>query len=91
MSQRLDGKFRGTIIKNKNSEEVPDTEWILFLAKDNAFPATLRFYRDECERQGAASAQLAAVDAAIVRLDQWRADNAHRLKTPDVEPGEIRT
>ena len=41
--ERLDGKFHGTIVKNKNGQEVPPDEFAVFLAKDNAFPATLRF------------------------------------------------
>ena len=89
MVERLDGKFQGTITKNKNGEVVPPDEFMVFLAKDNAFPATLRFYRDECERKGAGLAQLQAVDEAIARLHQWRQANPHRLKTPDVEAGEI--
>lgn len=88
---RLDGKFHGRIFKNKNGEEVPPDEFVVFLAKDNAFPATLRFYHEECERQGAAPEQLAAVEAAIERLMVWRAEHPERLKTPDVEPGEIQT
>ena len=55
----------------------------MFLAKDNAFPATAAFYRQECERLGADAEQLAAVDRLIGRLMQWRYDNPHRLKVPD--------
>ncbi len=89
MTERLDGKFQGTIRKNKNGEVVPPDEFMVFLAKDNAFPATLRFYREECVRQGSAPEQLQAVDEAIIRLDLWRENNPDRLKTPDVDPLEI--
>lgn len=89
--ERADGKFQGRIYKNKNGEEVPPDEYVVFLVKDNAFLPTLRFYREECQRQGAASAQLQAVDEAIARVEAWRAVNTDRCKTPDVEPGEIKT
>jgi hypothetical protein len=91
MGVKLDGKFHGIIAKNKDGSIVPQDQWVVFLAKDNAFPATLRFYRAECNRQGAASEQLAAVDAAIARLDEWRQANPDKCKTPDVQAGEIVT
>ena len=87
---RLDGKFQGTITKNKNGEVVPPDEFMVFLAKDNVFPATLKFYREECAALGAKAPQLQAVDEAIIRMEAWRAANPDRLKTPDVEPGEIK-
>lgn len=89
MSTKLDGKFHGTIAKNKDQSIVPQDQWVVFLAKDNAFPATLDFYREECSRQGAGVDQLVAVDEMIERLKQWRNDNPHLCKTPDVQRGEI--
>lgn len=89
MSKKLDAKFHGVIVKNKDQTIVPQDQWVVFLAKDNAFPATLRFYRSECERQGANPEQLRAVDDMIERLEAWRDFNSHLCKTPDVHPGEI--
>jgi hypothetical protein len=89
MKTKLDSKFHGIIVKNKDHTIVPQDQWVCFLAKDDAFPATLRFYRKECERIGAASAQLTAVDDLIARLDAWRAEYPDACKTPDVLPGEI--
>lgn len=90
MAQRvnLDGKFHGVIVKNKNGVIVPPDEWMVFLAKDDAFPPTLKFYRKELERQGAELAQLASVDGIIKRVDAWRADNPTKCKTPDIETNE---
>lgn len=61
---------------------------VLFLAKDNAFPATLRFYRQECERLGADVSQLLSVDLLIDRVDTWRRLNPDQCKVPDVDYGE---
>ena len=86
---KLDAKFHGIIVKNKDQSVVPQDQWVVFLAKDNAFPATLRFYRDECARQGADVAQIRAVEEMMERLSRWRLDHSSLCKTADVEPGEI--
>lgn len=81
--QKLDAKFYGLLRKVKNDEVVMDGEWMVFLAKDNAFPATLDFYRKECVRLGADADQIAAIDRVVQRVREWRRDNPHRLKVPD--------
>lgn len=85
---RLDGKFEGVVRRVRDGEIIPEDQFVVFLAKDNAFPATLRFYRQECERIGAEREQLEAVDRLIARVDLWRAENADSLKIPDAEVGE---
>lgn len=89
MRTNLDQKFHGVLIKNKDGTVVPPDQWMVFLAKDNAFPATLKFYRQECERLGAAPEQLVAVDGIIERLSKWREENKSLCKTPDVHKGEL--
>jgi hypothetical protein len=59
------------------------------LAKDNALPATLEFYEQECIRQGAAPEQVQAVAEMRQRLTKWRNDHGSMCKTPDVQPGEL--
>ena len=82
---KLDAKFYGEIHKVKDDSLLPEDEYVVFLAKDNAFPATVAFYRAECERLGADAEHLASVDRMIERLTKWRADNPHRLKVPDAK------
>lgn len=91
MPVKLDGKFHGIIAKNKDQSIVPQDQWVVFLAKDNAFPATLDFYRQECQRQRASQAQLSAVDDLVNRLRDWRDANPSKCKVPDVQPEEIVT
>jgi hypothetical protein len=38
---KLDAKFYGDLRKVKDGSAVPDDEWAVFLAKDNAFAAIL--------------------------------------------------
>lgn len=86
---KLDGKFYGVVVKNKDQSVVPPDQWMVFLAKDDAVPATLAFYEEECRRLGAGPDQVAAVRAMRVRVAAWREDNPGLCKVPDVQPGEI--
>lgn len=80
---KLDAKFYGNIYKAKNDERVPDDEYVVFLAKDNAFAAILPLYRSTCVELGCDTEQIAAVDAMIERLRRWRVIHPDRLKNPD--------
>ena len=82
---KLDAKFYGEIRKVKDDSLVPDDEYIVFLAKDNALPATLHFYRENCVSIGADDEQIKAVSRMIKRLEEWRAANPDRLKVPDAK------
>lgn len=84
----LDGKFHGRIFRNLDNTEVPSDRWMAFMAYDNALPATLAFYRQECERIGAGEEQLAAVDRLIHRVAEYRRLHPETHKVPDAEPGE---
>lgn len=89
MPTKLDGKFHGIIVKNKDQSIVPQDQWICFLAKDNAVLETLAFYYNQCKRLGAHPRQLEAVGQMMARVDQLRRNNPGICKVPDVEPGEI--
>lgn len=82
---KLDAKFYGEIRKAKDNSVVSDDEWMAFLAKDSAFPETLRFYRRKCLELGADNEHIRAVDRTIERLDAWRAANPDRCKVPDAK------
>lgn len=83
--KKLDAKFSGVIFKVKDGSIVPDDEYMVFLGKDNAFPATLQYYRAKCVEIGADQEHIDAVDRTIQRLGMWRAGNQHRLKVPDAK------
>lgn len=80
---KLDAKFYGEIRKVKDDSIVPDDQYVVFLAKDNAFAAILPEYRKLCEALHCDKEHLAAVDRMIIRLDAWRVANPDKLKRPD--------
>lgn len=82
---KLDAKFYGEIRKVKDDSIVPEDEYVVFLAKDNAFAAVLPLYRAQCERFGCDAEHMASVDKMIDRLAHWRAANPSRLKNPDAK------
>jgi hypothetical protein len=81
---KLDKKFYAdhSIRKVKDHTRVPEDEWIVFLAKDDAFAAILSRYRAECARLGCDSDQLLAVDKMIANVDKWRADHPELCHPP---------
>ena len=88
MNVKLDRKFKATVFKVKDGSYVPEDQWVVFLAKDNAFLPTLSFYLEECARQGADERQLAAVRLLIAQVETWRAANPDKCKVPDIRDGE---
>lgn len=80
---KLDAKFYGEIRKVKDDSIVPDDEYVVFLAKDNAFARVLPLYLEYCIQLNCDQWQVAAVKRMIERLDAWRAANPDRLKNPD--------
>jgi hypothetical protein len=86
---KLDAKFYGEIKKVKDDSVVPDDEYVVFLAKDNAFAEILPLYYDRCKQLGCDKEQLQAVSAMIDRLTKWRKQNPNRLKNPDASGEKI--
>ncbi len=80
---KLDAKFYGEIRKVKDGSPVPDDEYVVFLAEDNAFAEILPLYRDKCVELGCDAEQIAAVQRMMNRLEMWRRANRDRLKNPD--------
>lgn len=80
---KLDAKFYGEIRKVKDDSVVPDDEYVVFLAKDNAFAIMLVMYYHLCIALSCDKEQIDAVAAMIDRLNAWRAAHPERLKNPD--------
>lgn len=85
IGEAIDRKFiiRATCVEHDHDYD--DNHAVLMLAKDKAVPATLRFYRQECERLGAAAPQLRGIDLLIERVDRYQAANPGVLKVADVD------
>ena len=86
---KLDAKFHGVVVKNKDQSIVPQDQWMVFLAKDNAVPATLAFYEEECRRQGAKEDQIYAIQQMRKRVEDWRMQHLELCKVADVQTGEL--
>lgn len=82
---KLDQKFYGKIQKVKDDSIVPDDEYVVFLAKDNAFARSVYKYRDECIALGADQEQIDSVNRMIQRIEDWRSTHPERLKVPDAK------
>jgi hypothetical protein len=80
---KLDKKFAGTIYKVKDGSIVPGDEYVVFLAKDNAFAEILPMYLTACLEMHCDQEQIQAVSALIDRVDKWRREHPERLKNPD--------
>jgi hypothetical protein len=80
---KLDGKFYGEIRKAKDDSLVGEDEYVVFLAKDDAFAQVLPIYRLACLGLGCDAAQLASLDRMIARVNEWREWHPDRCKKPD--------
>lgn len=83
MVKKLDRKFQGTITKVKDGSTVPDDQYIVFLAKDNAFAAILPSYISECVRLGCDPEQISSARRLLADVIQWREDHPELCKNPD--------
>ncbi len=82
---KLDAKFYGEIRKVKDDSLVPDDQYVVFLAKDNAFAAVLPVYLAACKSIGCDAEHVASVERMIGRMTTWRAQNPDKLKVPDAK------
>lgn len=82
---KLDAKFYGEIRKVKDDSVVPEDQYMVFLAKDNAFALALPLYLGVCKSIGADAEHIGAVERTIARLNKWRADNPDKCKVPDAK------
>lgn len=82
--KKLDVKFDGVIFKIKDNTIVSPDQYVVFLAKDNAFAAILPKYRDKCIELKCDKEQIDAVNAMIDGVMRWRDENQNMLKNPDI-------
>jgi len=87
IGEPVERKFRISAVSTEHGNLHDENHAVLFLAKDRAFPVALRAYRAECERIGAAPAQLSGIDLLIERVERYQAANPHLVKVPDVDDG----
>lgn len=80
---KLDAKFEGYIRKVKDGTIVPDDEYVVFLAKDDAFFDVLPQYLVRCMERGCDREQIDAVYRMYWRVREWREANPLRTKNPD--------
>lgn len=85
IGEPIDRKFEIRARCFEHDHVYDDAHGMFFVAKDKALPATLRFYRQECERIGALPAQLRGIDLLIERVDRYQAANPGAVKVPDVD------
>ena len=85
IGEPIDRKFKILAVCTEHDHAYDDNHAVLLLAKDLAAPATLKFYRQECERLGAAPAQLRGIDLLIERVERYQVANPRVLKVADVE------
>jgi hypothetical protein len=83
MIRKLDLKFYGTIFKAKDGSEVPQSQWVAFLAQDDAFVMTLPTYLENCIKMGCDDAQIAAVERLMANVNEVRRADPARNKKPD--------
>lgn len=84
----IDRKFNFIAINPINRHVYTQDNGVVFVAKDKALPATLKFYREECKRLGSNPEHLESIDLLIKRVEEFQANN--EVKVPDTHlPGEI--
>jgi hypothetical protein len=83
--ERIDRKFTITATCTEHDHTFTEIDSVLFLAKDKALPATLQFYRAECERIGAGLYQLMGIDLLIQRVLRFQRERPDLVKVPDVD------
>lgn len=86
----VDRKYRFIGFNATNGKVYTEDNAMLFAAKDQALPDTLRFYRAKCEALGCERAHLDALDLLIGRVEAYQRDV--QSKVPDTSAEEqVRT
>lgn len=88
MNKNIDRKFKIVAENATTSKQHTERDAVLFLAKDKALPATLEFYREECQRLGAEPTFLDSVGKLIGRVKEFQAKHPKKVKVPDISAGK---
>lgn len=67
---------------------VSEFDGIVMLATDIALPATIQFYRAECEQQGAAPEVIESLNGLYERVVKFQAAHPENCKVADLSPEE---
>lgn len=85
--EAIDRKFKIRALHTTKGKAYTEHESVLFLAKDKALPATLRFYKEECYRMGAKKEQLIGIQLLIARIERYQQENPEIIKVADIDKG----
>ena len=88
MKKNIDRKFNIVAENATTLKKHTEKDAVLFLAKDKALPATLEFYKEECERLGAEPTFLKSVDKLIGRVKEFQDAHPKKVKVPDISAGK---
>ena len=72
MKETIDRKFHFLAINPFNNHVYTEENAMVFAAKDKALPATLDFYRMECERLGANEEHILSVTLLLARVLEYQ-------------------
>lgn len=86
--KQLDRKFYGTIRKVKDGSLVLPDQYVVFLAKDNAFAAILPAYVAKQRELGCDERQITSSEQMVARVMAWREAHPEQCKNPDIAEGE---
>lgn len=84
----IDRKFEITARSIKSGNEYTERSAIVFLLKDALLPDLLDAYHALCVEKKVGAEQIQGVLLLKDRVLAWQRKYPHKVKLPDVEPGE---
>jgi hypothetical protein len=89
MNEPIDRKYTFCATSCEHSREHSHMDAMVFLARDQALPRTLVYYREECMNLGAQPEQLKAIDLLIERVLHYQHEHASQVKVADVDVPDL--
>lgn len=84
MTENIDTKFLLRAMSRSSRKTYTEQNAVVFLARDLALQAALQAYHNECERLGAADAQLEGVRMLLQRVEQYQSEHPSECKVADM-------